>query len=320
MTPRVENEYPIELTAPDISAYKQGNTGIEYFTTLDSGVAGPHVMVTAVVHGNEICGAIALDYLFKSGLQPRAGKLTLGFCNVEAFLSFNPEDPTVSRFIDEDFNRLWAEDVLDGPRQSQELTRAREVRPLIAEADYLLDIHSMQTKVDALVLSGPLAKGRQLAKGTGVPRLVVSDHGHAAGKRMRDYGDFINPESHKNSLLVECGQHWEANSETVAKETMFRFLAHTGALSTDDIAPHVGPDPDPQDFVEVTGPITIETDNFRFAEKYVGLEVIEEAGTVIGFDDTTPVTTPHDNCVLIMPTRRVTKGATAVRLGKFIDP
>lgn len=101
---------------------------------------------------------------------------------------------------------------------------------------------------------------------------------------------------------------------------MFRFLAHTGALSTDDIAPHVGPDPDPQDFVEVTGPITIETDNFRFAEKYVGLEVIEEAGTVIGFDDTTPVTTPHDNCVLIMPTRRVTKGATAVRLGKFIDP
>ena len=32
MTPRVKNEYPIELTAPDISAYKNGNTGIDYFT------------------------------------------------------------------------------------------------------------------------------------------------------------------------------------------------------------------------------------------------------------------------------------------------
>lgn len=319
MTPRVKNEYPIELTAPDISAYKVGNTGVDYFTTMDSGRPGPHVMVSAVVHGNEICGAIALDYFFKSGLQPRIGKLTLGFCNVEAFLSFNPDDPTISRFVDEDFNRVWGEDALDGPRQSQELSRAREIRPIVAEVDYLLDIHSMQTRVDALVLSGPLAKGRGLAKGTGVPKLVVSDHGHAAGKRMRDYGDFINPESHKNSLLVEAGQHWEKRSETVAIESMFRFLAFTGTLTTEDIAPHVGPDPEPQTFVEITGPITIETDDFKFVDDYVGLEVIEKAGTILGYDGDTPVTTPHDNCVLIMPTRRMTRGATAVRLGKFID-
>ncbi len=319
MTPRVENEYPIELTAPDISAYKDGNIGIDYFTTMDSGLEGPHVMVTAVVHGNEICGAIALDTFFKSGLQPRIGKLTLGFCNVDAFLQFDPADPTITRFVDEDFNRIWDEATLDGPRQSAELTRARIIRPIIAEADYLLDIHSMQTKVDALVLSGPLAKGRVLAKGTGVPKLVVSDHGHAAGRRMRDYGDFINPESHKNSLLVEAGQHWEKNSETVSIETMFRYLAHLGTLSAGDIAPYVRPDTPPQDFVEVVGPVTIQTDNFRFAEEFVGLEVIEKAGTVIGFDDKEPVVTPHDNCVLIMPTRRFAKGATAVRLGKFID-
>ena len=319
MTPRVENEYPIELTAPDISAYKTGNTGIDYFTTMESGVDGPHVMLTAVVHGNEICGAIALDYFFKSDLKPRVGKLTLGFCNVDAFLQFDPEDPTVSRFVDEDFNRVWDEKSLDGPRQSAELTRARAIRPLIAQADYLLDIHSMQKKTDALVLSGPLTKGRELAKGTGVPKLVVSDHGHAAGKRMRDYGDFINPDSHKNSLLVEAGQHWEKNSEQVSIETMFRYLAHLGTLSAEDIAPHVGPNPEPQTFVEVVGPVTIETDNFRFAAEYTGLEVIEKAGTVLAYDDGKPVTTPHDNCILIMPTRRLTKGGTAVRLGKFID-
>ena len=109
MTPRVENKYPVELTAPDISPYKVGNTWIDYVNTMDSGKPGPHVLVTAVVHGNEICGALALDYFYKTGLKPRQGKLTLAFCNVEAFLSFDPNDPTVSRFIDEDFNRVWVE-------------------------------------------------------------------------------------------------------------------------------------------------------------------------------------------------------------------
>ena len=62
--------YPVELTAPDIEPYRKGNTGIEFVTTFDSGIAGPHVMINAVTHGNEICGAIALDKLFKAGVKP----------------------------------------------------------------------------------------------------------------------------------------------------------------------------------------------------------------------------------------------------------
>lgn len=319
MSQPVHNEYPVDLSAPDIAPYRKGNTGIEYVTTFEAALPGPHVMVSAVVHGNEVCGAIALDYFFKTGLRPRRGKLTLAFCNVDAFLSFDPANPTASRFLDEDFNRVWSEDVLDGPRQSRELTRARTLRPIVADVDLLLDIHSMQQKTEALVLSGPLAKGRALAKGTGVPRMVVSDHGHAAGKRMRDYVDFINPDSEKNSLLVECGQHWEVASERVAKESMFRFLVHTGTLSADDAAPHLGPTPPAQQFIEVSGPVTIHTDIFRFADDYKGFEVIERAGTVIGYDGDDEVKTTYDNCVLIMPSRRLSAGGTAVRLGRFID-
>ena len=55
-TPRVDTEYPIELTAPDISPYRLGNVGIEFATTYNSGFAGPHVMISALVHGNELCG------------------------------------------------------------------------------------------------------------------------------------------------------------------------------------------------------------------------------------------------------------------------
>ncbi|MBR82548.1 MAG: succinylglutamate desuccinylase, partial [Magnetovibrio sp.] len=48
--------YPIEIEPVDISAYKVGNTGVPYVTTFDSGTPGPHVMVMALTHGNELCG------------------------------------------------------------------------------------------------------------------------------------------------------------------------------------------------------------------------------------------------------------------------
>ena len=99
----VSDNYPIELIAPDISAYRAGNTGIDYVTTFDSGNAGPHVMISAVTHGNELCGAITLDYLFKQNVRPKFGKLSFAFNNYRAFLNFDPEHPLMSRFVDEDF-------------------------------------------------------------------------------------------------------------------------------------------------------------------------------------------------------------------------
>ena len=64
--------------------------------------------------------------------------------------------------------------------------------------------------------------------------------------------------------------------------------------------------------------VTIDSEDFRFAEAYTGLEVIPKAGTVIAEDGGRPVRTPYDNCVLIMPTRRVRPGNTAVRLGRIL--
>src|SRR3546814_19645770 len=93
-------------------------------------------MVTALVHGNELCGALVVDELLRSGLRPARGRLTLGFCNVAAFGTFDPAYPTLSRFVDEDLNRVWDRATLDGQRSSVELARARAIRPLIASVDY----------------------------------------------------------------------------------------------------------------------------------------------------------------------------------------
>jgi predicted deacylase len=193
--------YPVDIEAPDISPYRKGNTGIDYVTTLESGASGPHVMLSAVVHGNELCGAIALDYLMQNEVRPVAGKLTLAFMNVAAFDTFDETNPTVSRYVDEDFNRLWTREVLDGDRDSVELRRAREVWPIVDQADFLLDIHSMQHSTVPLMMCGPVEKGRQLARDLTSPEHVVSDAGHAAGRRMRDYEGFSDPVSPRNALL-----------------------------------------------------------------------------------------------------------------------
>jgi predicted deacylase len=316
-----EPNYAIELTPPDIEPYRVGNTEVDYVTTFDSGRAGPHVLVTALTHGNEICGAIALDRLFCAALPPRQGRLTLAFDNVAAYQSFDRRYPVVSRFIDEDFNRLWDEATLDGPRQSAELARARALRPFVDAADYLLDIHSMQYATAPLMLAGTLDRSVALARRVGIPELIMCDVGHAAGKRMRDYGPFGDPASAKTALLIEAGQHWQQRAAEVATDVMLRFLVALGTLGRDDAAAIGGPDFDAQPrqrVIEVTEAVTIAGNNFEFVADYRGLEVLPQAGTLIGRDDGREVRTPYDNCVLIMPSRRLAKGHTAVRLGRFV--
>src|SRR5690242_4021719 len=201
--------FEVRLTAPDISRWLDGNTGIAGFTTRDSGEPGPHVALLAISHGNEIAGAIVLDELLRAGLAPRRGRLTFGFVNLAAYARFDPRQPTASRFVDEDINRVWEEEVLDGPRHSSELDRAREIRPLVDEVDILLDLHSMLWPSDPLLLSGSSDKGRRLALEIGVPELIVADHGHASGKRIIDYPRFTDPDTACAAALVEAGQHWE---------------------------------------------------------------------------------------------------------------
>ncbi|MFT5393801.1 MAG: putative deacylase [Gammaproteobacteria bacterium] len=309
--------HPVEVRAPDISRHRSGGLGVDFVTSIDSGAPGPHVMISAVVHGNELCGAIVMDELLGRQIQPRKGKLTLAFANPDAMQRFDPSHPTLSRFVDEDFNRVWAESVLDGPRSSSELRRARDLRPLIDDVDYLLDIHSMQYGTEPLGLCGPTEKGRTFARELGYPPHIVSDVGHATGKRMRDYAAFMDEGSHKNALLIECGEHWRAATVDVAREMAYRFLCHLGVTTASDLGVNLALQA-PQKVIEVTGPVTVRTGLFRFVRAFQGLEVIEKAGTVIGHDDAEPVTTPYDDCVLIMPSRRLSRGGTAVRFGRYL--
>jgi predicted deacylase len=309
----------IEVEFPDLRRWADGNAGIPYVHTFASGKSGPHVVIQALTHGNEVCGAIALDWLLDSGARPARGTLSLVFANIGAYERFDRGDPFGSRCVDEDFNRLWTAEVLDASRTSAELDRARTLRPLYDRTEYLLDLHSMTEACPPLAMAGRQRKGVLLAKALEYPQYIVLDGGHVAGKRLRDYAFFDDPVDPRNALLIECGQHWETASADVAKRATLRFLRHFGMADPEFLAAHLPALPTPvQRVIEVTDVVTIGSDDFAFAFPAEGLGVVREAGTLLARDGGVDLRTPYADCVLIMPTRRPKKGETAVRLGRFV--
>ena len=227
--------FEVHLAPPDITPWLVGNTGVAGFTAIESGRPGPDVTVVALTHGNELAGAIVLDAMLRAPPALAAGRLTLGFANVEAFLRFNPKQPTASRFIDEDLNRVWDVHVLDGPRHSLELSRARQMRPLIERTEILLDLHSMLWPSDPLILCGPSTKGRDLGLSIGTPDLVIADHGHVSGPRLIDFAPFTGA-GPAAAALVEAGQHWEPATVQTTRDCVAGLLRATG-LMPDEVAP-----------------------------------------------------------------------------------
>jgi len=142
----------VDVAIPDIAGWAHGNTAIPYVWRFEGPASGPRVTVQGLTHGNEVCGAIVLDWLLRRKVRPVRGTLTLIFANAAAYESFDASDPYATRCLDEDFNRLWDASVLDSPRHTRELKRARELRPCYDATDYLLDLHSMTDWRNALLM------------------------------------------------------------------------------------------------------------------------------------------------------------------------
>lgn len=316
-----------DLAYPELGAWRSGNTGTPGVWQFDSGLPGRHVMISALIHGNELCGAWALLGLLASGVRPRTGKLTLAFCNLAAFDRFDANCHDASRFVDEDMNRQWSPERLINANSCERL-RIAELLPFVEQADWLLDLHSMHEPGEPLLLTGMHGRNILLARALGAPEYVVVDAGHNDGVRMRDYGRFGLPDEQAPqtcSLLIESGFHGEESSRVVAQDLCARFLVESGVLTAEDRQRHLPGwrqfDAMQQWALHVTGAVVAHTENFCFIKDFNGLEMVEKAGTVIGHQGGSglgePVITPYDDCVLVMPsTRQARPGVTVVRFAR----
>ena len=314
--------HPVDVGPPDIRQWEASPTGVPYVHERSSGAPGPEVLITALIHGNEYSGAIALDEFLRSAIAPRQGRITAAFCNTGAFARFDAARPDASRFVDEDLNRVWVPARLDGGDRSAELDRARRLRPFVARATHLLDLHSMHEPGEPLLVTGLLPRNAAFAQRLGVRAQIVVDAGHADGVRMRDYGGFSDPRGSRVAVLLEAGQHWARPSLSAARNVLMRFLVAAGSIQRADVpAGWMQEDAAATRPVLVTHRVVANSMDFTFSDEFRGGELIRHAGTVIAHDAGEPVRTPYDDCVLVMPSvRQLRPGVTTVRLGRQADP
>ena len=298
-----------EILPRDLSAYRKGNTGIDYVHRFESARPGPHVLVNALTHGNEICGMVAATHLLDTGVKPRVGTLTVSFANVEAYESFDIEDPFKSRLLVHNLNRVWSVQDLEGPQDSPELRRARELRPVVAAADHILDIHSTAQDVVPFWVYPAFARNCAAALAIGRPPVhLVMPNGLGSGVPLIQHGRHGDADGSAGAaVVVECGQHFLRSSAELATEVALDFIGYFGLIERE--RPAAGP----QRRFELLETHIIGTTDFRFARPVVGFEVFAK-GELIYTDGELEVRAPVDDCTIFMPSREATVGKEAVYL------
>ena len=309
-----QNSPVFEVLPRDLSAYRQGNVGIDYVHRFESGQPGPHVLINALTHGNEICGMVAATHLLDTGVRPLIGTLTISFANVAAYESFDQSRPFESRQLVHNLNRVWSAAELDGTADSPELERARALRPVVAAADHILDIHSTSQDVQPFWVYPAYPRNAEAALALGRPPVhLVMPSGLGSGTPLIQHGRHGLAESDGVALVVECGQHFRQSAADVATAVALDFLAHFGLVE----AAANRPAPGPQRRYELLETCMVRTPDFRFTRPVQGFEVFAQ-GELIATDGPHEIRALCDDCTVMMPTREPIVGREAVYLTRPI--
>jgi predicted deacylase len=224
---------------------------------------GPKLIVTGAVHGNEIHGSVAMAEIMK---QLDGGELTLLRGVLTLVPIVNPLAHTLNRREgDRNLNRNLRPPIVP---QDYEDRIARQLCPLLAAHDGLLDLHSFQSQGQAFAMVGPRNNSGELepfaheavesavVARLGVGRIVEGWLStYAEGIRRRQarasggsrkaqlvtdphYG--VGTTEYMRStggwaITLECGQHLDPEGPSVARLAILRTLVHLGMLAPDAV-------------------------------------------------------------------------------------
>lgn len=258
---------------------------------------GPRLLVTAAVHGNETCGALALarlsDELDTGALKLRRGQLTL--LPVANPLAFHHQ----RRQGERNLNRQ----LMPTPQPASYEDRIGNVLcPLLAAHEVLLDLHSFQGEGQPFVMlgprdnSGPLepfahaeAEGR-LARALGTARVVegwMSCYAGGLAQRGADPAGIAQAIGSTEAMrraggygvTLECGQHADPAAVPFAHGAVLRALA---LLDMIDPAAAEPPPPAAPEVLQMLALVDRHHPQDRFAHAWRNFETVS-AGECIGW-------------------------------------
>lgn len=299
----------LPLSMPDLRPFAAGSHGVPYVWSFDSGRDGPHLGIFALVHGGEAAGAHALVRLLEMGVRPARGRLGLVFAHPEAARHHDPAAPHRARFLARDLNRLWDDGGLVG--EGPEVRRARELLPLVAAMDVVLDIHTAGIDTPPLLFCGSGARMSDALARLSCVRVVVCDPPRGDGTRLVD---FVRARGGLG-LLLEAGRHDDPAAADVALACALELLAAFGMLDpqTAALLPPAARSPA---VLEVTHEVRVEEGPFVPAAGVRHLVPVPRAGTLVARDGTRPVRAPYDACIPVLPARSPPRGTVALRLAR----
>ena len=312
MTADTTTSQAFEVLPRDLTAYRAGNVGVDHVHRFNSGRPGPHVLINALTHGNEFCGMVAATHLLDTGVRPLIGTLTVSFANLAAYETFDTARPFDSRQLVHNLNRIWSSAWLDGPDDSPELQRARALRPVVAAADHVLDIHSTSQPVQPFWVYPQFDRNGTAALAMGEPAVhLVMPQGLGSGTPLIQHGVHGTPGHHGVALVAECGQHFLQSSADRAIRVAMGFLAHFGLL-----APLPGrAAPVAHQRYGLLQTCMVTHADFRFARPLVGFETFAP-GELIASQGPDQIHAPAGGCTVLMPTREPIIGREAVYLSR----
>jgi predicted deacylase len=271
----------------------------------------PHVLIVGALHGNERCGLVAIERLRDAAqlgeLRWSGGTLVLVHGNLHA-------SEVGTRHTDggADLNRLFDyafEASLPPEQWSHEHRRAVELRPIVDDADALLDLHSATAETPPFAIATAAASSYELARQLGLGWVVRGWEGPGlVGDQV-----MLSVLTRKGfpGVAVECGQHEDPAAGDVGYRCARRFLVAAGVLV--DNPGSLPPTPGPL-LLRLTEVIKKPSPSFRFVRPIRGLERLER-GALIGGDEALEVRLRHASYALI-PNDNVEVGGDMIYLAE----
>lgn len=264
----------------------------------------PYVGVCGSIHGDEPCGALAVQRLagdFEShALTPAQGTLFLIHANPVATSLGRRHTPG-----GQDLNRLWDFGFVDTLRQEAwgyEHHRVLELKELLGDLDICLDLHSAKSETPPFGVSNGESEIDEVAKRIGISYLVQSWYGLADKVVI----GFLKLEG-VPALSVECGAHSNPELANQAYRIARSFLGATGAIDDDEQV-----NGEEVRAVHVVETITRPSEEFTFAAPWTGFQELEP-GTLVGRDRVTEIRVSKA-CYAVLPNAEVGVGDDVIYL------
>lgn len=250
--------------------------------------SGPRVVLFSGVHGDEVSGVHAIEKLFfdffTGSRSLLSGSLTLVRANEQALAAER-------RYLKQNLNRLFKEDYApETDRGCYEFKRAQELKAILRNCDYFLDLHSAPIAQEPFIVAERFAV--DLFAKLGIPKIMTGWSKFSSGTIGGDAENYANAHGAKSATL-ESGSHFDKRSNDVAYTVALSFLFVLG-LITETKVPSSGP----IQTVDVYSVVTKDFDDFRYTGEPRNFKFIRK-GEAFAYQNGQPLTVSEDTYLLI---------------------